>query len=350
MTRVHLLRPSLAVLALVAASDTLAAQAERIIPEPFRSTYETFHYAPAVRAGDFLYLAGVVGAPRSEGEAGLREAAEQAFTTAALVLAEAGYTFDDVIEMTSFHTELEAQKTVFQEVRDRFLSEPWPAWTAIDVDGLWMPTAVVEVRFVAWREGGGDRANGPLPAGTFAGPFAEVERALADGPWRLTFEVVSEGALATDLRGEVAVGPGGVAELRATGTFGGRPVDHALVSDGTEVVVTTPEGRRTVPAPPHLGDALTVRLVRMGVLHNLARLVAGQLPDHAEGGVRSWVRLQDTGDPDAVAAAIRVLNVPSGTAHLRVGGDGVPLLRTQTVDFPTGQMRVEERYGPAGSR
>jgi enamine deaminase RidA (YjgF/YER057c/UK114 family) len=338
--------------ATVLPAPPLLAQAERIVPAPMQGIYDGFHYAPAVRAGDFLYLSGVVGVPRSEGEAGLREAAEQAFTTAAVVLGEAGYSFDDVIDMTSFHTDLEAQKASFQEVRDRFLSEPWPAWTAIDIDRLWMPEAVVEVRFVAWKEGAAAAGNGPLPPGTFAGPYAAVEERLAGGGWRLPFEVVSEGAFAAELTGEIAVGPGGEATLRAKGTFGGRPVDHALASDGTEVVVTTPEGRRTLPAPPFLGDALTVGLVRMGVLHNLARLVGGQLPDHAEGGVRTWVRLREApGDgSEGIGAALRVLNVPSGRATLQVGDDGLPLRRTQTVEFATGRMTVEERYGSLAGR
>lgn len=163
---------ALPALLLVTAPGLAEAQATRVIPDQMAGMYETFHYAPAVQAGDFLYLAGVVGAPRSDGVEGLCEAAEQAFTTAALVLAEAGYTFDDVIEMTSFHTDLEAQKAPFQEVRDRFLAEPWPAWTAIDIDQLWMPTAVVEIRFVAWREGAGEAPEGGLAPGTQATAWA----------------------------------------------------------------------------------------------------------------------------------------------------------------------------------
>lgn len=350
MTRIRIAAAALAASAL--AVQPLSAQAERIVPAPMQGIYESFHYAPAVRAGDFLYLSGVVGVPRSEGEAGLREAAEQAFTAAAMVLAEAGYSFDDVIEMTSFHTDLEAQKAPFQEVRNHFLSEPWPTWTAIDVDRLWMPEAVVEVRFVAWKEGASAAGEGALPAGAFAGPYAAVEETLAGGGWRLPFEVVSEGAFTADLTGEISVGAGGEATLRARGTFGGQTVDHALVSDGTEVVVTTPAGEQRFPAPPFLGDALTVGLVRMGVLHNLARLVGGQLPDHAEGGVRSWVRLREAAseEPDAIGAAIRVSNVPSGHADLKVDDAGRPLWRGQTVAFPTGSMRVEERYGGAAGR
>lgn len=339
---------TLTALCLPAAVAPLTAQAPRVVPEQMAAVYETFHYAPAVRAGDFLYLSGVVGAPQSEGEAGLHEAARQAFTTAGLVLAEAGYTFDDVVEMTSYHTDLEAQQASFQTVRNEFLSEPWPAWTALDIDRLWMPTAAVEIRFVAWREGAGaESTDVEVEPGVHAGPFAAVERQLAEGPWGLPFRVTATGAVEVDVSGEVAVEAGGGVRLVVRGTFAGQPVDHALRSDGHEAVLTTPAGEERMPAPPQLADALAVGLVRMGVLHNVARLVSGQLPDHAEGGVRSWVRLNP--GPDAVdggtTAAIRVLNVPSGTVELHTDASGMPVARRQEVAFPGGVMRVEERYG-----
>lgn len=341
-----------------------AAQAKRVIPPQMQGLYDGFHYAPAVQAGDFLYLSGVVGVPGGEGPAGLEAAARQAFSAAALVLAEAGYTFADVVEMTSFHTDLEAQKEPFQKVRDEFLAEPWPAWTALDVDRLWMPEAVVEIRFVAWREGAGAAdAGGEAEPGTHAGPFAAVERRLAEGPWELPFHITASGAVDVDVRGRVGVGPGGAAHLEVEGDFAGRPLDHALRSDGREVVVTTPDGEERMPAPPHLADALSVGLVRMGVLHNIARLAGGRLPDHAEGGVRGWVRLYPVGGEDsagdsggdgggdggAMRVAIRVSNVPSGTAELVLGADGMPSLRVQEVAFPTGTMRVQERYGAAAA-
>jgi enamine deaminase RidA (YjgF/YER057c/UK114 family) len=39
------------------------------------------------------------------------------------------------------------------KVRDEFLSEPWPAWTAIGVSELAVPQAHVEIRVTARKPG-----------------------------------------------------------------------------------------------------------------------------------------------------------------------------------------------------
>src|SRR5690606_29242932 len=65
-----------------------------------------------------------------------------------------------------------------------------------------------------------------------------------------------------------------------------------LVSDGTRMV-----GGRSAevgfdePTAPALREALAVGFMRMGLLHNVARLFAGAAPDHAEGGVTDWVEV-----------------------------------------------------------
>jgi enamine deaminase RidA (YjgF/YER057c/UK114 family) len=37
----------------------------------------------------------------------------------------------------------------FASVRDRYLKEPWPAWTAIGVTELVMPGGLLEIRAIA---------------------------------------------------------------------------------------------------------------------------------------------------------------------------------------------------------
>ncbi len=84
----------------------------------------------------------------------------------------------------------------------------------------------------------------------------------------------------------------------------------------------------------------------MGVLHNVAMLVGGAVPDHADGGVTSWVRTQDhRSTPDGgLAFALLVDGQPSGEATLWLDADGFPLRREQVVPFGDTTMRVEERY------
>ena len=66
------------------------------------------------------------------------------------MLSEARLTWSDVIEMTSWHTDM-TELSTFQQVRDRYVVEPWPAWTAVGTTGLALPDARAEVRIVARR-------------------------------------------------------------------------------------------------------------------------------------------------------------------------------------------------------
>jgi enamine deaminase RidA (YjgF/YER057c/UK114 family) len=123
---------------------------DRIVPASMKHHYERFHFAPAVRDGDRLFCSGQLGA-RADGS--VPDDVEEQFTLAfqgvAAVLAEAGCTLADVIEMTSYHVDLHAHLRLFQKVKDRFVAEPYPAWTAIGISALAFPGALVEIRVVA---------------------------------------------------------------------------------------------------------------------------------------------------------------------------------------------------------
>ncbi len=89
----------------------------------------------------------------------------------------------------------------------------------------------------------------------------------------------------------------------------------------------------------------------MGLLHNLARLVSNEAPDHPDGTVMQWVQVTDLSRLDGGAGELGiqftlvVSGVASGTALLRVDDEtGETIVREQTVQFPDGEMRVVERY------
>ena len=65
------------------------------------------------------------------------------------VLKEAGLSYKHIIEYTSYHVEMHDHLGAFMKVRDEFLAEPWPAWTAIGTTGLAIPGARVEIRVTA---------------------------------------------------------------------------------------------------------------------------------------------------------------------------------------------------------
>jgi enamine deaminase RidA (YjgF/YER057c/UK114 family) len=113
-----------------------------------RAIQEAVGYATAVIAGDTIYLSGVVAGPAA-GESDLAPGYERAFQHIAATLARAGASWDDVVDITTFHTDLTAHIDGFAAVKNRHVKAPFPAWTAIGVTRLYEPTAVVEIKVVA---------------------------------------------------------------------------------------------------------------------------------------------------------------------------------------------------------
>jgi len=160
MIRHFLLAALVSLFALPAfAQDTAPAaepetNAPRIIPEGWENTYNRFHYAPAVRAGDTLYLSGIVatlqGEENESNPEDLEAAFDRCFSALEKVLAEAGADFSHVVEMTTFHTELIHQIGPFTASKDKYLKAPYPAWTAIDVDRLYPERGLVEIKLIAY--------------------------------------------------------------------------------------------------------------------------------------------------------------------------------------------------------
>ena len=83
------------------------AKRENVIPKGMENIHERFHYSPAVKAGGLLFVAGRVG--RNE-DLEVIENTEaqfvQAFENVKKVLAAAGATFDDVVEMVTYQTDM----------------------------------------------------------------------------------------------------------------------------------------------------------------------------------------------------------------------------------------------------
>jgi enamine deaminase RidA (YjgF/YER057c/UK114 family) len=112
--------------------------------------YDKWHFAPAVRVDETLYISGLMG---TEADSSVSEDPQrqfhQVFTRMEEVLAEAGCTIVDVVEMTSFHLNLAETFAVYSAVKDARMAEPYPACTAIGVQSLLLPGALVEVNAIA---------------------------------------------------------------------------------------------------------------------------------------------------------------------------------------------------------
>ena len=105
-------------------------------------------YANAVLAGDTLYLSGVVAGVRA-GETDLRKGYTRAFERIGAILASAGASWDDVVDITTFHTDLTTQMPAIVAVKNEFIKPPFPAWTAIQVARLIPDNGITEIKIVA---------------------------------------------------------------------------------------------------------------------------------------------------------------------------------------------------------
>jgi enamine deaminase RidA (YjgF/YER057c/UK114 family) len=123
---------------------------EPIIPAGYEAYYNDYHFAPAAKVGDRLYLSGQIGV---SDDGGVSDDPETQFTAAfehvKAVLEGAGKTMDDIVEMTTFHVGLQQHAKVFMAVKDRYIKEPYPAWTAIGISELFFPGALVEIKVIA---------------------------------------------------------------------------------------------------------------------------------------------------------------------------------------------------------
>jgi enamine deaminase RidA (YjgF/YER057c/UK114 family) len=109
-----------------------------------------YGYAEAVRAGDMIYLSGVVAGPVA-GEQGLVPAYERAFAHIGSILKRAGASWDDVVDITTYHTDVDKQIADIATVKNRYVKAPFPAWTAIQISRLFEPTAVTEIKVTAYK-------------------------------------------------------------------------------------------------------------------------------------------------------------------------------------------------------
>jgi len=111
-----------------------------VVPADSQKSYDRFHFAPAYRVGDTLYVSGVIGTGES-----LEDEFTSAFESLSTVLAAAGFSLADVVEMTSFHVNMSETLGAFMAARDAAMTAPWPAWTAIGCTELAMPNGRAEV-------------------------------------------------------------------------------------------------------------------------------------------------------------------------------------------------------------
>lgn len=122
-----------------------------IFPRDKQAIYEAYGYSAAIKSGEFLFVSGQVGVDR-DGKAIMGAEAQfaQAFENLRQVLEAAGCSFDDIVDVTSFHLDMFTHFDAFAAAKQRAFPEPpFPNWTAIGVVALADPDLLVEIKVVA---------------------------------------------------------------------------------------------------------------------------------------------------------------------------------------------------------
>tara|TARA_R110002110_G_scaffold413729_1_gene641543 strand:+ start:23166 stop:23579 length:414 start_codon:yes stop_codon:yes gene_type:complete len=120
-------------------------------PDP----YAAFNIAQGYRAGDLIFVSGqaaldlegnIVGAGDFEAQA------VQAFENLQAVLKAGGSSLDKLIKVTIYVTDMAHFATIV-DLRQRYLSAPWPADTLVEVSALALPELMVEIEGIALADG-----------------------------------------------------------------------------------------------------------------------------------------------------------------------------------------------------
>jgi enamine deaminase RidA (YjgF/YER057c/UK114 family) len=113
-----------------------------------RQGQEDWGYSDAIVVGDTAYLSGVV-AGMAEGETNPEAAYVRAFERIGANLRRVGCSWDDVVDMLSFHTDVAYQLPFMIAVKKRYVRPPFPAWTAIGVSRLIPSRGITEIKVTA---------------------------------------------------------------------------------------------------------------------------------------------------------------------------------------------------------
>ncbi|WP_324764779.1 RidA family protein (plasmid) [Sinorhizobium meliloti] len=122
---------------------------DAIFPADRHALYEAHGYSAAIRSGDLLFVSGQVGS-RSDGspEPDFKRQVQLAFENLRATLNAAGCTFDDIVDVTTFHTDPENQFETIMTVKNQiFSAPPYPNWTALGVN--WLAGFDFEIKVIA---------------------------------------------------------------------------------------------------------------------------------------------------------------------------------------------------------
>ncbi len=115
-----------------------------------KGLFEPIGWSHAVKAGNTIYLAGMVGFDKQRNivAGGFEAQTVKTFENIKLILEAAGASLKDVVKMTVYVTDMK-NIIKFREIRARYFSPPMPASTGIEVSRLVLPELLVEIEAIA---------------------------------------------------------------------------------------------------------------------------------------------------------------------------------------------------------
>ncbi|QTK78660.1 RutC family protein yjgH [Agrobacterium tumefaciens] len=122
---------------------------DAVFPASRHALYEEHGYSAAIRSGDLLFVSGQVGS-RADGtaEPDFEQQVRLAFENLKATLNAGGCDFDDIVDVTTFHTDPENQFGTIMTVKNEIFSQkPYPNWTAIGVN--WLAGFDFEIKVIA---------------------------------------------------------------------------------------------------------------------------------------------------------------------------------------------------------
>lgn len=122
---------------------------QAVFPADRHALYQAHGYSAAIRSGDMLFVSGQVGSrPDGTPEPVFRDQVARAFDNLQSVLSAAGCTLADIVDVTTFHTDPEAQFADVMAVKAQvFPAAPYPNWTAVGV--TWLAGFDFEIKVIA---------------------------------------------------------------------------------------------------------------------------------------------------------------------------------------------------------
>ncbi len=115
-----------------------------------QANYDRYHYAPAVKVGNTVWVSGQVGM-REDGviPPSLEEQLHVAFRRIKVLLEQAGASMDDIVELVSYHIDFPSGAATISAVKDQYITRSYPAWTGVGVSSLLIPGLLFEIKVVA---------------------------------------------------------------------------------------------------------------------------------------------------------------------------------------------------------